>query len=134
MGFEFSVMPYPKKEIRVVCKECRQTVRMEPWDSYAEYKRKMSVVKQLKTCPFCAKSTMTKGVEESKIKWERTPHGDYKAIVANGDFLVFKFGNGVMRWRWRFRKKGDTYPERIRVAQTKEEAMKACDHHEEWKV
>ena len=133
-GIELTVTPYPEKAIIAECSVCNKTIRKETWSDYADYKRKISRLKQVKTCPYCAKATMGKPAEESGITWKRTAKGDYQAIVANGDFLVFKWGNGLMPWRWRFRRTGEQTPERIRVAKTKEEAMKECEQHEEWKV
>ena len=134
MSFEFSVTPYLAKKITMVCKDCGKTVREETWEDYAEYRSKMARLKQVKICPHCAKATMMKGAEAQHSAWKRTSRGDWQAVVKNGDFLVYKLGNSAIRWRWRFRKHGETYPERIQVAETKEEAMKACEQHEEWKV
>ncbi len=131
---EISVTPYPKTEITAICHDCGKVIKREIWDSYADYKRKMAKFKQIKTCHFCAKAVMQKEEPEAVIKWERTAKGDYQARVLNGDFLVFKWGNGLMRWRWRFRKTGEASPDRICVAKTKEEAMKECEQHEEWRL
>lgn len=126
-----SVLGHPENKIRVTCAVCGAVAYEKTWTDYWDYKRKKAQAERISCCMACNKS---KTVVETSIKWQRTAKGDYQAIVANGDFLVFKWGNGLIPWRWRFRRKGEQTPERIRVAKTKEEAMKECEQHEEWKV
>lgn len=135
-NMKVSIIAYPASIIRVTCGSCGTVAYESTWTNYWDYRRKKEQAEKISCCLKCNKprDLTSKAIPKTEIKWERTAKGDYQAFVKNGEFLVYKWGSGTLKWRWRFRKAGEQFPERIRVSQTKEEAMKACESHEEWKV
>lgn len=124
---DISLAAATQKEIFGVCRNCHKEVKRLPYDGYYGYIKAKSSLLKITECPHC--QTMLRE-HKSTIKWERTPKGDYIAKCKNGDFLVFKWGNV---WKWRYRPYGQTHPDVVRTAKTKDLAKRACERHEEFR-
>lgn len=119
------------KEIVATCSECHVELKRDEWYSLGDYSRKKKQMEQtIAKCPFCG-AVFKEETKKANIKWERTKDGDYIAKAKNGDFLVYKWGRV---WKYRYRKYGEQYAEFIFWKHTKDDAMKACKQHAEWKI
>ena len=122
-------MIFPEKAVIARCSVCNKEIKRVPYGHYEDYKRQArKLEKSVFDCPHCGAVFI---VREKKPSWEKTKGGDYIAKALNGDFLVWKYGWG---WKWRYRRYGATSPESINYAKTKDEAMRACTRHAEWKL
>lgn len=124
-----STMIHPKKEIIAVCGVCQKEVKRIAYEGYQDHVRVRSRLLKTESCPHCAAVFIERKCQPT-IKWEKTAKGDYIAKCKNGDFLVFKWGNV---WKWRYRPYGQTQPDVVRTAKTKDLAKRACEHHEEFR-
>ena len=122
---------HPKKEVVATCSVCRVELKREEWDTLGCHQRKKKEMeKTIVKCPFCG-AVFKEENKKANIKWERTKDGDYIAKAKNGDFLVWKYGYG---YKCRYRAYGAVYADGIFWKRTKDEAMKACQQHPEWKI
>ena len=125
-----STVIYPKSEIIAVCSICQKEVGRIAYDGYADHSRQKSkLIKQAEECPHC-KAVFQEKAKKPDIPWERTASGEYIAKATNGDFLVWKWGNG---YKWRYRPYGQPHPDVVRTAKTKDLAQRACERHGEWR-
>ncbi|MBQ5930451.1 MAG: hypothetical protein IIX02_06640 [Clostridia bacterium] len=115
-----------EKVVIGTCSACKKEVGREHYESFFDFSRKEKRVLSIAKCPHCGEIFK----EGAAIKWERTAKGDYIAKAKNGDFLVFKWGNV---WKWRYRRYGETTPESVRTARTRQDAMAACERHGEFR-
>ena len=119
------------KEIVATCSLCRVELKREEWTTLGDYQRRTKRFKQtIAKCPFCG-AVFKEETLKANIKWERTKDGDYIAKAKNGDFLVWKYGYG---YKCRYRAYGAVYADGIIWKRTKEEAMRVCQQHPEWKI
>lgn len=124
----FQPLVTPKKEVVAYCSVCYHELSREPWEHYSEYNRKVKKIEKCTyECPHCRVTFKEKIVVP---KWEKSG-SDLIAKALNGDFLIWKWG---YCFKWRYRKYGETQPESINYAKTKELAQKACAKHAEWRV
>lgn len=122
-------MIFPEKAVIARCSVCNKEIKRVPYGHYEDYKRQArKLEKSVFDCPHCGAVFI---VREKKPSWEKEKNGSYIAKALNGDFRVWKYGRG---YKWRYRKYGVMYPDRIDWARTKDEAMRACTRHAEWKL
>lgn len=121
----------PKKEIVAYCASCENELGKIEFTSYYDFDRNYHKLKDgIYKCSNCGEIFRLSS-KKDKIPWERTKEGNYIAKAKNGDFMIWKYG---YVYKWRYRKYGDKYPERIFTARTKDMAIKACKRHKEWKL
>ena len=119
------------KEIVATCSVCVTELSRDEWYSLGDYSRKMKQFKKsIAKCPYCG-AVFKEETLKANIKWERTKDGDYIAKAKNGDFLVWKYGYG---YKCRYRAYGAESPDGVIWKRTREEAMKVCKQHPEWKI
>ncbi len=129
-NLNFNTLIYPKSEIIALCSICQKEVGRIEYDGYGDHSRqKGRLAQQVTECPHC-KAVFQEKEKTAVIPWERTTAGDYIAKATNGDFLVWKWGNG---YKWRYRTYGEQAPEQINFAKTKKDAQRACERHREWR-
>ncbi len=126
---------HPKKEVVATCSVCRVELKREEWDTLGCHQRKKKEMeKTIAKCPFCGavfKETKSLIWEKKTVLRGRRKEVDYIAKAKNGDFLIWKWGGG---YGYRYRKYGVENPDGIFWKRTKDEAMKACQQHPEWKI
>lgn len=128
---EIDTVVFPLKEIRAICPTCKTELKRVSWTSLSEHQRKKrEIEKSVSKCQFCGERFLENNAK-AKIPWERTSCGDYIAKAKNGDFLIWKYGYG---WKYRYRAYGAENPDFIAWKRTKDEAIKACERHAEWKL
>lgn len=123
------------KEVVATCSVCGTELKRESWHSLGDYSRKAKQFKQtIAKCPFCGavfKETKSLIWEKKTVLRGRRKETDYIAKAKNGDFLVWKWGGG---YGYRYRKYGVENPDGIFWKRTRDEAMRACRQHPEWKI
>ncbi len=125
---KFESIVFPKKEIVATCSACGEELARAEWGHYEDYKRqKRKIERVVKSCPHCGE--LVGAQEEPKPRWEKTLAGDMLAKAKNGDFLVWKHGNG---YKWRYRRYGEESPRAIYWNRKRTDAQRACERHKEW--
>lgn len=124
---EIKTEPYPKKLLKAICSECGNVVLETEWGSYSDYRIKKD--RLMKKYSFCQKCGSVN--QNGNPKWQKEDNGDWLSKCKNGDFLIWKYGNS---YKWRYRRYGGTYADQIGFSSTLEQAKRACENHEEWKL
>ena len=118
------------RELIVKCPTCHVEIQRDSWENLNDFNRKRRMLtKAIAKCPYCGERFQPKN--RVNIPWEKTKDGDYIAKAKNGDFLVWKFGRG---YKCRYRKYGEEAPDGVIWRRTKEDAMRTCELHPEWKI
>jgi len=127
---EWNVTVFPSSEIYGVCSLCRAEVARIIYNGYYDHGIKLSKLKKhFPECPKCRNPIESK--KTGAPKWEKQLNGDWLVKTAEGDFLIWKYGNA---YKWRWRKYGEQYANFIGFASTLADAKRACERHEKWKV
>ena len=125
MIVNYSTSVFPRKEIVATCAECGVELARLAWSNYADHSRQKSkLIKELSSCPKCKA-----GQPRKAVLWEKQRNGDLLAKAKDGDFLIWKHGFG---YKWRYRRYGNVYADRMGFAKSKEDAKRVCEADALW--
>jgi hypothetical protein len=131
---DFIVKVPPEKLVIGICGNCGNEIERMKWGSYGYVQH---VKRKMKECHSrCGKcgilfDHVKMGEQKPTPKWVKVGTNEYEAKVADGDFLVWKWG---CVWKSRYRAKGAKEPAWVETSFCVECAKGICEKNKKWVV